>query len=90
MALMEGQPYSLAFRRSSPKFSGLLWSYCWLQMAVDDALIAGDTPAAYRDDITQVASDAMGDMMGDAMGAAAMGGTARQAFARPPAPSRDR
>jgi hypothetical protein len=50
--------------------------------------------AAYRDDVTQVVSGAVGDMMSDAMGddmdAAAMGGTARQAFVRPATPSRDR
>ena len=41
MGLMEGQPYSLGFRRASPKFNGLLWSYHWLQMALYDALIVG-------------------------------------------------
>jgi hypothetical protein len=39
MELMEGQPYSLAFRRAAPKFNGLIWSYHWLQMAVYDALL---------------------------------------------------
>jgi hypothetical protein len=43
MALMEGQPFSLAFRRQDPKFNGLLWSYHWLQMALYDALIQGRT-----------------------------------------------
>jgi hypothetical protein len=41
MNLMEGQSYSLGFRRASPKFNGLLWSYHWLQMALYDALMAG-------------------------------------------------
>jgi hypothetical protein len=41
MELMEGQPYSLAFRRQDPKFNGLLWSYHWLQMSLYDALIEG-------------------------------------------------
>ena len=41
MSLMEGQSYSLAFRRQDPKFNGLLWSYHWLQMATYDVLIAG-------------------------------------------------
>jgi hypothetical protein len=41
MALMEGRPYSLAFRRQDPKFNGLLWSYHWFQMALYDALIRG-------------------------------------------------
>jgi hypothetical protein len=39
MQLMEGQPYSLAFRRQDPKFNGLLWSYHWFQMALYDVLI---------------------------------------------------
>ena len=39
MDLMEGQPYSLAFRDASPKFNGLIWSYHWLQMALYDALM---------------------------------------------------
>jgi len=39
MELMEGQPYSLSFRKSSPKFNGLIWSYHWLQMALYDALL---------------------------------------------------
>jgi len=43
MALMEGQPYSLAFRRQDPKFNGLLWSYHWFQLALYDALITGRT-----------------------------------------------
>lgn len=42
MALMEGAPYSLVFRRQDPKFNGLLWSYHWYQMAVYDALLAAD------------------------------------------------
>lgn len=44
MVLMEGQPYSLAFRRAAPKFNGLIWSYHWLQMALYDALL--DAPDA--------------------------------------------
>lgn len=44
MGLMEGQPYSLVFRRTYPKYNGLLWSYHWLQMAVYDALLTGDDP----------------------------------------------
>lgn len=43
MALMESQPYSLAFRRQDPKFNGLLWSYHWFQMALYDALLASDS-----------------------------------------------
>ena len=45
MALMEGRRYSLAFRQASPRFNGLIWSYHWLQMALYDALMAGDSQA---------------------------------------------
>jgi hypothetical protein len=45
MVLMEGQPYSLAFRRTYPVFNGLMWSYHWLQMTLYDALMAGDNAA---------------------------------------------
>jgi hypothetical protein len=44
MVLMEGQPYSLTFRRAAPKYNGLIWSYHWLQMALYDALL--DAPDA--------------------------------------------
>jgi hypothetical protein len=44
MVLMEGQPYSLAFRRKYPKFNGLIWGYHWLQVGLYDALLAGKTP----------------------------------------------
>jgi hypothetical protein len=40
MTLMEGQPYSLAFRRLCPEFNGLIWSYHWMQMALYDGMIA--------------------------------------------------
>ena len=39
MELMEGQPYSKAFRRRNPIFNGLIWSYHWLQMALYDAIL---------------------------------------------------
>jgi hypothetical protein len=45
MDLMEGQAYSLAFRRAAPKFNGLIWSYHWLQIAVYEALLLAVTPA---------------------------------------------
>ncbi len=45
MTLMEGQPYSLAFRRAYPKFNGLIWAYHWLQVGLYDALMAGRNPA---------------------------------------------
>ena len=44
MSLMEGQPYSLAFRKEFPKFNGLIWGYHWLQVGLYDALLAGRTP----------------------------------------------
>ena len=46
MELMEGQRYSLVFRRRYPKFNGLIWAYHWLQVGLYDALLAGATPAA--------------------------------------------
>jgi hypothetical protein len=45
MALMEGQPYSLAFRRAYPKFNGLIWAYHWLQVGLYDALMAANGAA---------------------------------------------
>jgi hypothetical protein len=45
MELMEGQAYSLAFRKRFPKYNGLIWSYHWLQMTLYDALLAGNNPA---------------------------------------------
>ncbi len=41
MELMEGQPYSLAFRRKYPKFNGLIWAYHWLQIGLYEPLLAG-------------------------------------------------
>ena len=46
MELMEGQSYSLAFRRRYPKFNGLIWAYHWLQVGLYDALIAGTDSAS--------------------------------------------
>jgi len=45
MDLMEGRPYSLAFRKRFPTFNGLIWSYHWMQMTLYDALLAGATKA---------------------------------------------
>jgi hypothetical protein len=44
MELMEGQPYSLTFRRAAPKFNGLIWSYHWLQIALYEALLLAVNP----------------------------------------------
>lgn len=45
MNLMEGQSYSLAFRKQNPKFNGLVWSYHWIQMTLYDAMLASETKA---------------------------------------------
>jgi hypothetical protein len=45
MDLMQGQPYSLAFRKTYPKFNGLIWAYHWLQMGLYEPLLAGNTVA---------------------------------------------
>jgi hypothetical protein len=42
MVLMEGQEYSLAFRRMAPRYNQLIWSYHWLQMGIYDALLRTD------------------------------------------------
>jgi hypothetical protein len=44
MDLMEGQKYSLVFRKRYPKFNGLIWSYHWLQVGLYDALLSGNDP----------------------------------------------
>ena len=41
MDLMEGQPYSLAFRQKYPKFNGLIWGYHWLQVGLYEPLMVG-------------------------------------------------
>ena len=46
MALMEGQPYSLAFRQRYPKFNGLIWGYHWLQVGLYEPLMVGRTQEA--------------------------------------------
>lgn len=43
MALMQEQPYSLAFRQKYPKFNGLIWAYHWLQMGLYEPLLVGRT-----------------------------------------------
>src|SRR5687767_10233592 len=45
MDLMEGQPYSLAFRKRYPKFNGLIWAYHWLQIGLYEPLLAGKNRA---------------------------------------------
>ena len=43
MDLMEGQPYSLAFRHAYPKFNGLIWGYHWLQVGLYEPMMTGST-----------------------------------------------
>jgi hypothetical protein len=54
MDLMEGQAYSLAFRKRFPKFNGLIWSYHWLQMTLYEALLASSNPAERKENVTAV------------------------------------
>jgi hypothetical protein len=54
MSLMDGQFYSTAFRKTHPKFTGLLWSYHWLQVVLYDALLRGQTPAERRANVDTV------------------------------------
>lgn len=46
MALMQEQPYSLAFRKGYPKFNGLIWAYHWLQVGLYEPLIVNTTTDA--------------------------------------------
>ena len=39
MDLMDGQFYSLAFRKRYPKFNGLIWAYHWLQVGLYEPLL---------------------------------------------------
>lgn len=48
MALMEGQRFSLAFRRAEPAFNGLIWAYHWLQVGLYEPLILGRSSAEAR------------------------------------------
>jgi hypothetical protein len=41
MDLMQGQEYSLAFRKGWPKFNGLIWAYHWLQVGLYEPLVVG-------------------------------------------------
>jgi hypothetical protein len=69
MDLMEGQSYSLAFRRAAPRFNRLIWSYHWLQMALYDAMLQSDDPRGRRDAVAQ-AIDRFFAMVGDSVGSA--------------------
>jgi len=54
MNLMEGQPYSMSFRKRFPKYNGLIWSYHWLQMTMYEALLASQSPAERTENVTAV------------------------------------
>jgi hypothetical protein len=45
MALMDEQPFSQVFRRTEPRFNGLIWAYHWLQVGLYEPMIAANTPA---------------------------------------------
>ena len=52
MALMQEQPYSLAFRKKYPKFNGLIWAYHWLQMGLYEPLVTEHNSEARQAGIT--------------------------------------
>ena len=54
MNLMEGQAYSLAFRKRFPTYNGLIWSYHWLQMTLYEALLASHTPTERQQNVDAV------------------------------------
>lgn len=54
MNLMEGQTYSLTFRRRFPRYNGLIWSYHWLQMALYEALLAPANQNRRRSNVNAV------------------------------------
>ena len=65
MELMEGQPYSLAFRRKYPKFNGLIWAYHWMQVGLYDALLGGTDSHARQSNVNAAVSR-FWQMLGDA------------------------
>ncbi|HEY1952082.1 MAG TPA: hypothetical protein VGG76_04700 [Gemmatimonadaceae bacterium] len=54
MNLMEGQSYSLSFRKRFPTYNGLIWSYHWLQMTLYEALLSSSDPALRRENLDAV------------------------------------
>jgi hypothetical protein len=54
MNVMEGQSYSLSFRKRFPTYNGLIWSYHWLQMTLYEALLDAQTPAQRKDNVDAV------------------------------------
>ena len=53
MDLMEGQPYSTAFRKRYPKFNGLIWAYHWLQIGLYEPLLAGKNKEERQTELQQ-------------------------------------
>jgi hypothetical protein len=45
MALMDEQPFSRVFRRTDPRFNGLIWAYHWLQVGLYEPMLAASSPA---------------------------------------------
>jgi hypothetical protein len=45
MALMDEQYFSQTFRKTYPKFNGLIWAYHWLQVGLYEPFIEGRTKA---------------------------------------------
>ncbi len=45
MALMDEQYFSHSFRKTYPKFNGLIWAYHWLQVGLYEPFIEGSTNA---------------------------------------------
>jgi len=54
MNLMEGQQYSLSFRKRFPTYNGLIWSYHWLQMTLYEALMSSPDTAVRRRNVDAV------------------------------------
>ena len=54
MNLMEGQSYSLSFRKRFPTYNGLIWSYHWLQMTLYEALLASRDAKERRQNVDAV------------------------------------
>jgi hypothetical protein len=48
MDLMEGEYYALAFRKTYPKFNGLIWAYHWLQVGLYEPLLTANSMQSRR------------------------------------------
>jgi len=55
MGYLDGQPYSMAFRKKYPKVNGLFWGYLWLQAAMYDMLLG--KPLKSQKDAYEVIGD---------------------------------